>query len=99
MGSEMEISEDTNTIKEIYASHLKLIGRFRLGLRSVSASMFSVSVEAVEQVKDRQVMDSLPEKNNNFSLMEGADRAGVFAYTNLESAMLWNALMVYMKVF
>lgn len=63
MGSEMEISEDTYTIKQIYASHLKLIGRFRLGFRSVSASMFSVSVEAVEQVKDRQVMDSLPEKN------------------------------------
>lgn len=48
-GSGMGISEDTNAIKEIYASHLKLIAGIRLGLRSGSASVFSVSIEAAEQ--------------------------------------------------
>lgn len=99
VGSEMEISEDTNAIKEIYASHLKLIARFRLGPRSVSVSMFSVSTEAAEQVEDRQALDSLPEKKKIFTLIQGADRAGMFASTNLESAILWNAPMVHMKVF
>lgn len=50
VGSEMEIPEDTNAIKEIYASHFKLIARFRLGLHFVSVSVFSVSIEAAEKV-------------------------------------------------
>lgn len=65
MGSEMEISEDTNAIKEVYGSHLKLIARFRLGPRSVSVSMFRVSIEAAEQIKDRQALDSLPENKKS----------------------------------
>lgn len=38
-------------------------------------------------------------KKKIFTLMGGANRAGMFAYSNLESAILRNALMVYMKVF
>lgn len=57
MGSEIEISEDTNVIKEIYASHL--IACFRLGHHSMSVSMFRVCIAAVEQVGDWQVLDSL----------------------------------------
>lgn len=39
VGPEMQISEDSNAIKKMYASHLKLIACFRLG-----ASFFSVSI-------------------------------------------------------
>lgn len=31
VGSEMEIFEDTNAVKQIYDLHLELIARFRLG--------------------------------------------------------------------
>lgn len=62
MGSEMEISKDTNAIKEIYGSHLKLMARFRQRLPAVSVGMFSVSIEAAEQVEDWSALDSLPKK-------------------------------------
>lgn len=41
MGSEMEISEDTNAVREIYDHRLKLIAGFRLGGSALRPSVRS----------------------------------------------------------
>lgn len=41
VGSEMEISEDTNAVKEIYDHRFKLIARLRLGSSAVRPSVRS----------------------------------------------------------
>lgn len=68
VGPEMQISEDSNAIKKMYASHLKLIACFRLG-----ASFFSVAIEAGWGAAGAGTMLGKKKNQTIFIIMEAAE--------------------------
>lgn len=82
VGSEMEIWEVSNAMREIYGSYLKLIDAFGLHGGSVCIGMFCVSVGAVDHAANQWVLGLLLkiEKRNNNSHNVGTareDRSGI----------------------
>lgn len=83
VGSEMEIWEVSNAMREIYGSYLKLIDAFGRHQGSVCIGMFSVSVGAVDHAANQWVLGLLLkiEKKQTTTVtmwvQEKEDRSGI----------------------